>query len=1282
MNYLANIVLFAVALFLNFCTLAGQTHDCGFDESLSRHNSFSEFEQKYQRLIKSKDSLEIEEGMFANLPIVFHIVHEGDSLGSVSNPRIEDVRSIINVTNDYFRQHNTQQNTFENPFYGADTEISFCLASRDEDGNPSFGITRHFATDVSVPFLTSLAWDKERYINVFLLNKFSEDFCGLYTSGSDIIRLDNRCLSQTLLAHELGHYLGLSHVFGIEGDCSNSDCTLNGDRVCDTPPARNAIPLGMDGYENQLCDFPGNSCNNDGEDTSSINPYRSISLGGLGDQPDPNINIMSYASGCNNNFTQGQALRMQLSLMENRQALWGQALTCATDGILMNDASIDKVNVEDFGECNSERVITVELKNLGQEVLTSATIVLMHQNEYVGSFVWEGALQTGQSEEVGLGQIVAKIGRNIVEIKVQNPNNKVDQGASSDFNYAQFFHFDTEIFISFFLQDVTVCDQDSIRIGVLENEDLLDLNFLWRRENGTISESHDQSPSLTITESDRYFLTVYTEDFSCAIAFEGLVIFADKQLETPLRINAEKLTLDCGPDGITLLATNYPAAANINWYFGDEHIGSGESIQVFEKGEYRFEAVYETQQCMELKTFSHWMLVEGDNSNIEFSLEQSDFITCDDNPVFFFPTEGYEDLSRYSYHWKFIPSFFSSDGFIDINPEQHPLFFENENPTKIRAKFKGRYLLEIRDKFTKCSYETEKVPISFQDVFAYFTRFPFSLYDPFHYDNSYQIAGIFASNGPEFEYSWTSEGGNVLEGASTLTPIIKGYGIYTLSVTNTNTGCAIKLVMPLIPDFTIQRDGNCIFEESSDAQEPGVEVSLPDNDFFDLSIKWYNSSGELLGSGRQINLFEPGEYHVQIKDGTFSTVKYFSIANDYFAIPQSIINSIDPIYCPLEEVLLDGRNSIGLEKSHFEWNEENGAFISDSILLQVDLPGIYSLRIQNLINGCFSISDIDVQSSAILADAGKYQVLDCLAEEVQLGQNATEKNYEYIWTKLVDGESILVDTAAVISVSQPGTYRLEAKNIVEECSSLDQVKVYNKEAFINIDIIGTDTFCEDSTALLSLENLASLYSYDLIWTFPDSSESSMPLIRASEEGQYVVHYLDLETGCEYFDTLNLQHTFSVALLVDTMSNSVSAQLTGGIGPFSYSWSTGAQGEIIHDLEQGEDYIVTVTDATGCTSVEHITYVLTTYTDATPRQKEVLIYPNPSSGELTIQFAKEVVPVSTFTIYNSFGEEVFYNKLSESSQEIKIDMQSNPAGVYILKIDFESEVILQKIALVR
>jgi hypothetical protein len=95
------------------------------------------------------------------------------------------------------------------------------------------------------------------------------------------------------LTHEVGHYLGLRHIWG-DGDCTEED------GVDDTPNA--------DAQSSQDCDITKNTCVDD--------------IADLGDLPDMVENFMDYsAESCQNSFTLGQRQIMRGVLEVERYEL-------------------------------------------------------------------------------------------------------------------------------------------------------------------------------------------------------------------------------------------------------------------------------------------------------------------------------------------------------------------------------------------------------------------------------------------------------------------------------------------------------------------------------------------------------------------------------------------------------------------------------------------------------------------------------------------------------------------------------------------------------------------------------------------------------------------------------------------------------------------------------------------------------------------------------------------------------------------------------------------------
>lgn len=333
-RHLKIVLLFC--LLMPFIIKAQQTGAVTFHDSLLQHkalpgncgNDVMLYRMRKDPAFKAKEDKMNSEilgaqgrgtGGIVTLPVVVHIINTNPA--AITDAQvisgINDLNAAFSKTGPYSASK------------GADTKIKFCLAKKDPDGGITAGITRttsyfgdHVNKDIEDSRLKNLIqWDPSRYINIWLVSSidaesFANFSCGVWTrigvAGYATMPpaggpLDGIVVSgfAILLAHEMGHYLGLYHTFA-GGTCRNNNCSVDGDMVCDTPPDNSML---------SSCGNPENSCHSDTlSNHSNGNFFRDV--------PDQVTNFMDYGNqNCSNEFTQGQADRMMATISTQRSGL-------------------------------------------------------------------------------------------------------------------------------------------------------------------------------------------------------------------------------------------------------------------------------------------------------------------------------------------------------------------------------------------------------------------------------------------------------------------------------------------------------------------------------------------------------------------------------------------------------------------------------------------------------------------------------------------------------------------------------------------------------------------------------------------------------------------------------------------------------------------------------------------------------------------------------------------------------------------------------------------------
>ena len=305
------------------------------------NQAISEARQRYNHLVQQQMDLNSagSNRSVITIPVVVHVIYN-INIQNISN---EQVISQIDVLNKDFGRTNSDTALTPQEFdsVAVNTGIQFCLATQTPDGQPTNGIERRQNTSVITwsnndemkSYVTGGldAWDRSRYLNIWVCT-LANNYLG-YTqlpgnpdSLNDGVVITSRAFGSTgfvsppfhlgrTATHEVGHWLGLNHVWGDDGGACPWDPGGNDDGIADTPPQ---------GSETTGCPlFPAfDNC-------STVMPGIMF------------MNYMDYTDdACMNMFTAGQTAKMMSTIQVHRPGLFTSD-GCGPIGI----SEIDKDNI-------------------------------------------------------------------------------------------------------------------------------------------------------------------------------------------------------------------------------------------------------------------------------------------------------------------------------------------------------------------------------------------------------------------------------------------------------------------------------------------------------------------------------------------------------------------------------------------------------------------------------------------------------------------------------------------------------------------------------------------------------------------------------------------------------------------------------------------------------------------------------------------------------------------------------------------------------------------------
>lgn len=475
-----------------------------------------------------------------NIPVVVHVIHNNEALNSISsttggNLNAAQIQDQINILNKDFNGMNADTSLIPSafkPFQGK-FQINFCLAVVNPTGgimaepgidrinrssSPyNFSAPPYSMTYIDATIKPATIWNTSKYMNMWVCgisggilgyatfpNPGTSGLSGLSapygsTTTDGLVMLNTAFGSVGTASagapynkgrtatHEIGHWLGLRHIWGDNGQCGATDyCN-------DTPPQKGgtASPAGCN-YGCPTYPFQANTCTITGQSNTNGDMF---------------MNFMDYTNdACMYMFTNDQKTRAQLIMTNSPMRLGLLTSTVCNAPTTVNDIGILYVSSPTFSQsitCSTSINPSVMLYNYGTNTITSATFSYNVSGVGTQTTPWTGVIAPSSSLMVGLPSVTGiSSGNKVYNIGIYSPNGTTDPNMNNNVSN-QPFTLSGQMSLTA-SSNATICSGNSVTLTASGAT-----NYTWLPINTTGSLTV-VSPSVTTN------YTVYASNSVCA----------------------------------------------------------------------------------------------------------------------------------------------------------------------------------------------------------------------------------------------------------------------------------------------------------------------------------------------------------------------------------------------------------------------------------------------------------------------------------------------------------------------------------------------------------------------------------------------------------------------------------------------------------------------------------------------------------------------------------------------------------------------------------------------
>ncbi|MBC7695305.1 MAG: gliding motility-associated C-terminal domain-containing protein [Burkholderiales bacterium] len=457
--------------------------------------------------------------------------------------------------------------------------------------------------------------------------------------------------------------------------------------------------------------------------------------------------------------------------------------------------------------------------------------------------------------------------------------------------------------------------------------------------------------------------------------------------------------------------------------------------------------------------------------------------------------------------------------------------------------------------------------------------------------------------GTNYVYAWT--GPNIILGAATANPVVGAGGNYTVTITNTITGCSgvTGTTNVAVPTSTVAPTLNLSATSlTTTCGAPSTTVGVTSNSNPNTTYTW---TAPGTGTIDNVNISTPllggsGVFTVAVTNtvnGCISAAATVTITPDVNTPTFNLTSNSATITCSVPSPSVSLTSTVS--GVTYSWSPTPSSGITTASPT-FTATGNYTCLITNQANGCSTnAAQVDVTDNTIVPTISITPGVSvtCASTLVTVSSTANTA-VTYTWTGTgIQGSS----NNSSISANAAGVYSLVVTDPSNGCISSASTSIGTNTTAPTLTVSATSSVLTCSTTTSTLTATPSTTDTPT-WIIPSGSSATNP-VTASTTGDYVATLIDASNGCSVSQTITIANEVSPpnanagAAVVMPCNISVTTLLgtSTATDAVSYSWSGPNAGSVISGTNSATPtvtdtgvYTLTVTNlVTGCTATSTV-----------------------------------------------------------------------------------------------